>query len=459
MSIAKTHTELCAARLELFEARRDVKSLTARRRRARAPIDRSWRRSVMTAEPTAAISYIGESPASEPLLRAALPVLEYWLPSLEGFPLGLFLADPKGRIIARRVGDLRHARRLDNASAAVGFGFSEATIGTNGLGTAIEDRTAVLVRGPEHYSDALQSLACAGVPILDRASQRVVGSLAIAAPVKSAAPMMLAVARQLARQIENEYMDSTMPPQLRTVLNLMLRKPHGRPTLVVAREGMFCSVDGLERVSPENHILLWEDLRARDWSRDRHPVSVSGKSGEATRIGDPRGVHAYVIEFDGRDPIGAFAAAPPPSAEPMSEPGVPMASEQPLTRLRDHPERIAALVREFRVARGVSFSPAAQQALLRWDWPGGVGELEALLHRLATENPKVPIQLDALPEPMHYRGISSGAIVAAEYRAIEAALRDAGGNRTRAAELLGIGRTTLWRKMRTHGIDGHLSVV
>jgi DNA-binding NtrC family response regulator len=40
-----------------------------------------------------------------------------------------------------------------------------------------------------------------------------------------------------------------------------------------------------------------------------------------------------------------------------------------------------------------------------------------------------------------------------ERSAIEDALRRAGGVRTRAAALLGMSRTTLWRKLRDYGID------
>jgi transcriptional regulator of acetoin/glycerol metabolism len=36
---------------------------------------------------------------------------------------------------------------------------------------------------------------------------------------------------------------------------------------------------------------------------------------------------------------------------------------------------------------------------------------------------------------------------------ILAALDETRGNRSQAAELLGMGRTTLWRKMREHGVD------
>ena len=41
----------------------------------------------------------------------------------------------------------------------------------------------------------------------------------------------------------------------------------------------------------------------------------------------------------------------------------------------------------------------------------------------------------------------------AEREAIRQALRDADGNRTRAAAALGMGRTTLWQKLKAYGIE------
>ncbi len=45
-----------------------------------------------------------------------------------------------------------------------------------------------------------------------------------------------------------------------------------------------------------------------------------------------------------------------------------------------------------------------------------------------------------------------GEMLPDERATLAAALEDAGGNRARAAEMLGMGRTTLWRKMRQYGL-------
>ena len=78
------------------------------------------------------------------------------------------------------------ATQMDRANAAEGFDFSEHSIGTNGIGTVLVERRPVLVRGPEHYNAELESLTCAGTPIFEPYTGRVVGSFSLAcAPATS----------------------------------------------------------------------------------------------------------------------------------------------------------------------------------------------------------------------------------------------------------------------------------
>jgi transcriptional activator for dhaKLM operon len=53
------------------------------------------------------------------------------------------------------------------------------------------------------------------------------------------------------------------------------------------------------------------------------------------------------------------------------------------------------------------------------------------------------------PSALRYRRKTS----ATEKREIQAALQTAEGSRTRAAQILGMSRTTLWRRMRDFGIE------
>ena len=100
------------------------------------------------------------------------------------------------------------------------------------------------------------------------------------------------------------------------------------------------------------------------------------------------------------------------------------------------------------------FSPAALQCLLAWRWPGNVAEMARLLAHLRRSAGTGLIQTKDLPAPMRQTTLSSlSRYEQSERDTIVAALAEANGNKSRAAEILGIGRTTMYRKMRALKID------
>ena len=122
-----------------------------------------------------------------------------------------------------------------------------------------------------------------------------------------------------------------------------------------------------------------------------------------------------------------------------------------LPPLRERQDELPTLVTHF-LPRGATLTPAATSALLSYAWPGNIRELKNTLWRasiLAEGRAITPREL-GLPA-----GVASGAgpaeslsLAAAEHRAIDAALAATGGNRARAATLLGIARSTLHEKLR-----------
>ena len=147
-----------------------------------------------------------------------------------------------------------------------------------------------------------------------------------------------------------------------------------------------------------------------------------------------------------------------------------------LPPLRERREDIGLLASYFldRVARRVHksfrFSPAAEELLERYDYPGNVRELEnaiehacAVAEGLTIEPRDLPA---ALSEPRLLTGSASGAAAATpaprdrsllsmaevEKEHIQLVLERHRGNATAAARQLGISRTTLWRKLRAYGL-------
>ncbi len=106
-------------------------------------------------------------------------------------------------------------------------------------------------------------------------------------------------------------------------------------------------------------------------------------------------------------------------------------------------------------------SDDALQALIRYDWPGNVRELENALERACALTTANEIQVRDLPTSIHSAPLSAIAtsqsdsgivpIATLEKQTILRALMHVNGDKMLAARLLGIGKTTLYRKLKEYG--------
>lgn len=131
------------------------------------------------------------------------------------------------------------------------------------------------------------------------------------------------------------------------------------------------------------------------------------------------------------------------------------------------------LQRQSRIlGRSLTITNAAVEALQSYNWPGNVRELENMLERVSYLIPQSTITLDDLPidvpqtpprlvttEPVQSPqplteagGILKESSINAEVQAILTAYHASDRQMARAATLLGINRTTLWRKMLKYGL-------
>jgi sigma-54 specific flagellar transcriptional regulator A len=153
-------------------------------------------------------------------------------------------------------------------------------------------------------------------------------------------------------------------------------------------------------------------------------------------------------------------------------------------RIEDLPLLLEHFVYEFsrkRKREPFRFSPEAMDCLRRYKWPGNVRELENLIERVSILSSGDTITVSDLPEKIHQitileidnsadapgeskhhgeegklpvHGIDLNSYVHnIERTLILSALEKAGGMRSKAAELLGLNRTTLIEKMKKMGIE------
>ena len=135
--------------------------------------------------------------------------------------------------------------------------------------------------------------------------------------------------------------------------------------------------------------------------------------------------------------------------------------------LRERPSDIPLLVAQFvhnacaRSGRQVEFTPSAMEALAAYSWPGNVRELENTVERLVLFSRGSAVDLADLPAPFHAaaapaaEGLFAGlpTLDELERRYVVHVLEQVRGNRTRAAEVLGIDRRTLYRMAERFGVD------
>ena len=139
---------------------------------------------------------------------------------------------------------------------------------------------------------------------------------------------------------------------------------------------------------------------------------------------------------------------------------------QPLRERRDELPALAQHLLERANQRGgkqkTGFSPQALSALMAYDWPGNLRELARVIDHAHSVGDEPLVAVEDLPASI--RGHLGGGfspppqpnpikpldelLTEVERRLIETAFRQARGNKSRAAELLGISRPRLYRRIK-----------
>jgi DNA-binding NtrC family response regulator len=133
-------------------------------------------------------------------------------------------------------------------------------------------------------------------------------------------------------------------------------------------------------------------------------------------------------------------------------------------RRQDLPPLMDHFLKLFAAKNGKSlrgFSRAARDALLRYDYPGNVRELENLLERAVVlcrgdviNRGDLPLMLDDPDALSEAQTQLTAAVEGLERRMIREALKRANGVQTRAAELLGVTERALRYKLKKYGLQG-----
>jgi DNA-binding NtrC family response regulator len=222
-----------------------------------------------------------------------------------------------------------------------------------------------------------------------------------------------------------------------------------KPGLFEAAHGGTLFLDEIGDVSPAMQQRLLRALQEREIRRvgavRSTPIDVRVVA--ATRRDLRTEVAGGRFREDLFYRLNVFPIAVPPLRDRASD--IPLLVEHLLESLRGARPRLVC-------------SPLAMRTLRAHDWPGNIRELQAALESAAIRADGDRIEAQHLPAEVRHAldgGLASGERYRAaqlgddERAVIVAALDEAGGNRVRAAEILAMGRTTLWRKMKRYGIE------
>lgn len=354
------------------------------------------------------------------LCEHATPVMELLFEQIADARSMVVLTDARG-IVLHALGDPVFLDRAHRVALAPGADWSERAKGTNGIGTALIDEAPTLVHGSEHYLSTNRFLTCSAAPIFDHAGG-LLGVIDVSGEQRSFHPHTLALARMSARMIEHHWFAERFQRGLRL---------HFHPSatgLGTVREGVI-AFDTDDRVLGANRCAVDLLGRSASWLRRTSVSELFGVSVAQWLDHVRRAPHAPLsIVADGIGlGVDPDVAAPPSTAVWAGDPGEPP-SNGPPDRLRQQ-TFFARLSCEMG-----AFGPR----------PARDTATAAPLRPAATTTPAVAAPLapaSSPPPPVR-------TLAAVEVDTIGQAVQAAGGNISQAARALGIGRNTIYRKLR-----------
>lgn len=174
------------------------------------------------------------------LINHALPIMETLYEQIANTQSMVVLSDATGYIL-HSLGDDDFLARAQRVALSPGVEWSEGTRGTNAIGTALAEKTPVVVHGAQHYLPSNHFLTCSAAPLMDPHGE-IIGVLDVTGDHRGFSPHTLALANMSARMIENHLFCHTFS-------NAFLVRLHARPEFL----GTLC--EGLAAFREDGWLL------------------------------------------------------------------------------------------------------------------------------------------------------------------------------------------------------------
>jgi transcriptional regulator of acetoin/glycerol metabolism len=238
---------------ELFDRARDLPP--------REDILGSWRRSIhagLNAE-RFEVPFEAEIDDHGRLAWAAESVLDQVGADLQGTKIGLVLTDAQGLVVTRRALDSSTASLLDEIRLAPGFRYGEDAVGTNAIGTALQNRAPTVVQAHEHFANALTQMACAAATVTDPRTGRLIGVVDLSCEAGDFSALMLPLAKRAAWEIEQRLLDdASTRERLLHQHFLRARRTIRGPLIVLNEQTLLVNTAASRILDASDHGRLWD---------------------------------------------------------------------------------------------------------------------------------------------------------------------------------------------------------
>jgi transcriptional regulator of acetoin/glycerol metabolism len=354
----------------------------------------------------------------------------------EGHILSLF--DEGGRMLATE-GDPAALEGLAEINFKPGGQWNEATVGTNGPGTALATGSPTHIVGAEHFCERWQRWHCAAVPITDPVTSRTVGVIDISGFREYAHPHTLNLALALGLAIEQALGARALERRnlvLQAFGHLAARYP-GDGILALDAGG---HVLGASSVPPELADALASVVR-------NAPGTLAGASPVPVPLPGRRPALWHPVRQGHATIGGCFVLEPTPlwrdTEDIPFQPG-----DIPVYARRYFEAGARDLGRS-----GVEVDPLVFSALQAYPWPGSVRELKQVVRRVLLST-SGRIGVHDLPRAIREAwGEAEGAnsAIDEEDARLMAVVRES-RTMAEAAAKLGVVRSTLYRRIERFGL-------
>jgi hypothetical protein len=187
-------------------------------------------------------------------LARVLPVLgDVLLPAAEDAGHVMVVVDAQG-VVLWRDGPAKVQRHAERLGFAVGADWSESSVGTNAIGTALVVEHPVQIYSAEHFVKTHHSWTCAAAPILDPVTGELIGVVDVSGAAATVHPSTLALVDAAARMAESWLREQhhAALDALRATASPMLAGSRS-PALVTDRDGWVAAAVG---VPPTERLAL-----------------------------------------------------------------------------------------------------------------------------------------------------------------------------------------------------------